>query len=57
MFGTDGKGGYAGELAIDDHIQVVTWRDGKVSVRGVPSGYQDAHVIDQSGAGTVLLER
>ncbi|MER6666891.1 hypothetical protein ABT256_20275 [Amycolatopsis japonica] len=56
VFGTDGKGGYAGELAIDDHIQLVTWRDGKVSVRGVPSGYQDAHVIDQNSAGTVLLE-
>ncbi len=56
VFGTDGKGGYAGELAIDDRNQVVTWRDGKVSVRGVPSGYQDAHVIDQNSAGTVLLE-
>ncbi|WP_039794638.1 hypothetical protein [Amycolatopsis alba] len=56
VFGTDGKGGYAGELAIDDRSQVVTWRDGKPSVRGVPSGYENAHVLDQNGAGTVLLQ-
>ncbi|MFD8494365.1 hypothetical protein [Amycolatopsis sp. NPDC059657] len=54
LTGTDGKGGYAGEFAIGDTSQVVTWTNGRPTVRGVPDGYEFASVADENGSGVVL---
>lgn len=55
LTGTDGKGGYAGAFAIGDTMQVVTWKDGKPTIRGLPAGFTSANVFDQNNSGVVLL--
>jgi hypothetical protein len=55
LTGTDGKGGYSGNFYIDEGMQVITWRDGKPSLRGTPAGYDWPSVDDQNSAGTVLV--
>ncbi|WP_326568321.1 hypothetical protein VSH64_42235 [Amycolatopsis rhabdoformis] len=54
LVGTDGHGGYAGEYLVGDTSQVVTWTDGRPTVRGVPAGYEWAGVTDENSSGTVL---
>lgn len=54
VMGTDGHGGYTGDLGIDGTSQVVTWTNGRPTVRGVPAGYEFASVRDENGSGVVL---
>lgn len=54
LTGTDGKGGYAGEFFIDGTSRVVTWTNGRPTVRGLPGGYEFAGVSDENRSGTVL---
>jgi len=54
LTGSDGHGEYTGSFAVDDKLQVVSWRGGKPVLRGVPEGYEWAMAEDENGAGTVV---
>jgi hypothetical protein len=52
--GTGGRGTYSGYLLDDVGSQVVTWTNGKPTLRGTPSEVEFAATADQSRDGTVV---
>ncbi|WP_285490965.1 hypothetical protein [Amycolatopsis taiwanensis] len=54
--GSDGKGGYSGFLDFAGKSQVVIWKDGEITVAGVPAGYDFAATHDENNSGTIVGE-
>ncbi|WP_020673343.1 hypothetical protein [Amycolatopsis nigrescens] len=52
--GTDGQGGYSGFLPLGETTQVVSWKDDKVTVHGLPDGTEFAAPNDQNRAGVIV---
>ncbi|HEV7651662.1 MAG TPA: hypothetical protein VGP26_26210 [Actinophytocola sp.] len=52
--GTDGHGGYAGEISIGARSQVVTWAGDRPALRGAPAGADLVSVRDENASGTVV---
>ncbi|MER6671324.1 hypothetical protein ABT256_42695 [Amycolatopsis japonica] len=54
LTGSDGKGEYTGSFTVNGRQSVVSWRDGRPVVRGVPDGYEAALAEDENPAGVVV---
>ncbi|EOD67388.1 hypothetical protein [Amycolatopsis vancoresmycina] len=53
---SDGHGEYTGSFIVDGKLQVISWRGGQPTLRGVPAGYEWARVVGEDTAGRIYGE-
>lgn len=56
LHASDGHGEYTGSFIVGDKLQVVSWRGGKPTLRGVPDGFEWAMAEGEDSAGRIYGE-
>ncbi|MEV6829751.1 hypothetical protein [Amycolatopsis sp. NPDC051102] len=56
LTGSDGHGEYSGSFIVGDKLQVISWRGGQPTLRGVPDGFEWAMAEGEDSAGRIYGE-